>query len=136
MAAKSLSAALRDYLRDYVHNSREEMLHLFELAKRTAKDGRDVTQIFKEIELLYRDNLQILLSLGKSMNALEESLVRRNRASSPKTVCRNVEICDKREQDKKKWTLGKLAKDYKMTRQSVVNILKDEAKWRRLARKV
>jgi len=60
----------------------------------------------------------------------------RDRKSNPKTVRRNLKICDLRKQDAGKWTLGRLAKEYGITRQTVVRILNQEAKWRRLAAKV
>ena len=58
---------------------------------------------------------------------------KRDRKSAPETVKRNVEICDRRKADKRKWTLGKLAKQYHIARQTVVRILEQETKWRRLA---
>jgi hypothetical protein len=58
---------------------------------------------------------------------------KRDRKSAPGTVRRNVEICDLRKQDPKKWSLGMLGKRFKLTRQTVKRILEDEAKWRRLA---
>jgi hypothetical protein len=42
-------------------------------------------------------------------------------------------LSDLRKQDKKKWTLGKLAEKYEMTRQSIVLIIQEEEKSRRLA---
>jgi hypothetical protein len=56
----------------------------------------------------------------------------RDRKSDPETIRRNVEICDLREEDKKKWTQGRLAKKYDLTPQAIRKILSNEAKWRRL----
>lgn len=57
----------------------------------------------------------------------------RERKSDPEIVRRNVEICDLRKQDTTKWTLGRLANRYKISRQNVGLVLNDEARWRRLA---
>jgi len=57
----------------------------------------------------------------------------RDRKSNPETIKRNVEICDKRKSNSRKWTYGRLAKEYKIARQTVVRIVSEEAKWRRLA---
>lgn len=57
----------------------------------------------------------------------------RDRKSSPETIRRNVEICDLRKQDAKKWSYRRLARQFKMTPQAIGLVLKDEAKWRRLA---
>ena len=64
---------------------------------------------------------------------LERAKKERDRKSSPTTIRRNVEICNRRKQDKKRWTLGRLAKEYKITRQTVVRILNEEVKWRQRA---
>lgn len=55
--------------------------------------------------------------------------VRKERRSAPETVRRNIEICDRRNQDREKWTFGRLAKEYKIKRQTVLAILKEEDKW-------
>ncbi|HTU88575.1 MAG TPA: hypothetical protein VMF69_00620 [Gemmataceae bacterium] len=68
--------------------------------------------------------------------AIAKHKEQRDRKSDPEIVRRNMEICDKRKRDKKKWTLGRLARDYEMRRQTIVSILKDEEKWRRLAAQV
>ena len=72
---------------------------------------------------------------AREVGALEREQLKekRDRKSSPVTIRRNVEICDRRKQDKKKWTFGRLAKEYKIARQTVVRILNEEAKWRRRA---
>jgi hypothetical protein len=58
----------------------------------------------------------------------------RNRQSNPETVRRNVEICDLRLQDPKRWTHGRLARKYGKTSQLIRKILKEETEWRRKAR--
>jgi hypothetical protein len=63
----------------------------------------------------------------------EKLKIQRDRKSDPRTVRRNVEICDRRRQDTKRWTFGRLAREYEITRQAIVRILKEEDKWRRLA---
>jgi hypothetical protein len=61
-----------------------------------------------------------------------KKLKKRNRRSSPKTILRNVELCDLRKQDRKKWTLGQLAKRYKVSTRAVTMVISEEPKWRRL----
>ncbi len=70
-----------------------------------------------------------LIEMGKAVGRSR----RKERRSSPITIRRNVEICDRRKQNKSKWTLGRLAKEYGVKRQTIVSILNDEEKWRRLA---
>jgi hypothetical protein len=59
-------------------------------------------------------------------------LFRRNRKSDPEIVRRNVHICDLRKQDTKKWSLGRLAKDFDLAKSAIQKILREEPKWRRL----
>jgi hypothetical protein len=54
---------------------------------------------------------------------------RKERRSSPATIRRNAEICQRRKTDPKKWTFGRLAKEYGVARQTILRILKQAAKW-------
>jgi hypothetical protein len=65
--------------------------------------------------------------------AIRQFKKERDRKSDPEIIKRNVKICDLRKESRKVWTLGRLAKDHEMTRQSIQAILKAEKKWRRLA---
>jgi hypothetical protein len=56
----------------------------------------------------------------------------RDRKSDPDTVRRNVEICDLRKQDKRKWSYGMLGRKFDLTKQAIKKVLAEEAKWRRL----
>ncbi len=58
---------------------------------------------------------------------------KRDRKSSPETILRNVQICDLRTLDKRKWTLGRLASKYDVTRQAIERVLKKEDHWRQLS---
>jgi hypothetical protein len=75
-------------------------------------------------DLMYRE----LMELGKAKHKKE-----RDRKSDPEKVKRNVEICDLRNQDKKKWSHGRLAKKFKTSPPNIRLILADEAHWRREA---
>jgi hypothetical protein len=57
---------------------------------------------------------------------------RRDRKPDPTTIRRNLEICDLRRRDPQKWSLKKLARKYKVSRERVHQILKDESEWLRL----
>jgi len=57
---------------------------------------------------------------------------KRDRANDPETIRQNVEICDLRKEDKKKWSMGQLARKFGMARQSISKILKKEENWRQL----
>ena len=59
----------------------------------------------------------------------------KRRGSSPKTIRRNVEICDLRKKDAKHWSHTQLGRKYGMNKRSVSRILKNEEKWRELASK-
>ena len=60
----------------------------------------------------------------------------RDRKSDPETIRRNVEICDLRQQDRKKWSLGRLAKHFGVTTRAITKVLANENKWRRLAQQL
>jgi hypothetical protein len=60
----------------------------------------------------------------------------RDRKPDPKTIIRNVEICDLRTKDKKTWTQGRLAKKYGITARAIRKILEEERNWRTLANKL
>jgi hypothetical protein len=75
-----------------------------------------------------------LEALKKVVNALSDLERRRKRRkSSPETVRRNVEICERRKKDRKTWSLRNLARKYNLRYQSVQKIVNSEAKWRKLA---
>jgi hypothetical protein len=57
----------------------------------------------------------------------------RDRKPDPETILRNVEICNLRKQNKKVWSLKKLATKYDVTVQRIAQILKKEPAWRRQA---
>lgn len=57
----------------------------------------------------------------------------RDRKSGPETIRQSVEICNLRTQDRRKWSLKKLAGKYGVTVRRITAILAEEDKWRRLA---
>jgi hypothetical protein len=78
------------------------------------------------------ESMDALIQQIGSMQA-EQFKSQRDRKSKPETIKRNVEICDLRKKDRRKWTLGKLAKDHRVTPRAITRILSQENKWRRLA---
>lgn len=71
---------------------------------------------------------------GRKMIELGRRLKRHK--SSPGIIRRNVEICDLRKQDARKWSQGRLAKKYHVTTRVIRKVLKDEEKWRKLAEQI
>lgn len=71
---------------------------------------------------------------GRMLVDLANRLKRRR--SDPQTIRRNVEICDLRKHDARKWTQGRLGKKYHVTTRAIRKILADEEKWRKLAAKL
>jgi hypothetical protein len=63
---------------------------------------------------------------------LKDQKQKRDRKHDPEIVRRNVEICDRRKEDPKAWSLKKLAAKYKISIRNITLILLDEAKWRQL----
>ena len=61
---------------------------------------------------------------------------KRDRKSDPDIIRRNVNICDLRKQDRKKWSLLKLAKHFKKDKRTITGILEEESKWRKMADKL
>ena len=53
----------------------------------------------------------------------------------PETVKRNVEICNLRNEDKKKWSQGRLAKKFNVTDRYIRKVLEEESKWRQILAK-
>ena len=58
---------------------------------------------------------------------------KRDRKSDPETIRRNVEICELRKQDRKRWSLARLAKRFEVTDRYIRKVIQEEAKWRSLA---
>lgn len=81
------------------------------------------------------DYERALVELEEGISALVQHTFkdRRDRKSDPEIVRRNVEICDLRRQDRKKWTLGRLARKYGVTNRAITKVIQEESKWRRLA---
>jgi hypothetical protein len=77
--------------------------------------------------------VRTVLALAEDQAALEMKMAARNRRSSPEIIRRNVEICDRRKQDRKHWSLVRLARTYKVSKRTITKVLKEEDKWRRLA---
>src|SRR3990167_5639796 len=58
------------------------------------------------------------------VEALDEQVRKlKRRKSSPRTICRNVEICDLRKGDPRKWSQGKLANRYKVSARLIRKVL-------------
>jgi hypothetical protein len=57
----------------------------------------------------------------------------RDRQSSEETIRRNAEICNLRRTDPKKWSQGRLAKQYDLSAPMIRKILSEEAEWLKLA---
>ena len=53
---------------------------------------------------------------------------KRNRQSDPKTILRNIEICDLRKQN---WSEGRLGRHFDVSPAYIRKVLRDEKKWRR-----
>lgn len=107
---------------------------LLQKARRFARDNPQLSD--EEFDRLFREDM------AKSSEYYERelrNLVRaqlkeeRDRPSDPEIIKRNVQICDLRKKDSKKWSLGKLAQHFKRDKKTISDILKDEIKWRRLA---
>jgi AraC-like DNA-binding protein len=96
------------------------------------------TLLRRKVELLSPDYLTFESGVDpwQWVINLEFQLKARNRRSDPETVRRNVEICDRRKLDKKTWTLGTLSQHYGISRQYVARIIKEEERWRRLAKQL
>ena len=91
-----------------------------------------LTMLQKVPSVLLKETVPELL---RAVDLLGKRLSKRNRKSDPEIVRRNVEICDRRKQDRKKWSISRLARIYDLSHRNINLILKDEQKWRRLAEK-
>lgn len=89
-------------------------------------------ELLEEISKRYE---QTLMEVEEGLAIREEHKFKslRNRKSSPATIRQNVEICDLRQANPKKWSLRRLAMKYEMDWRSIQRIVKAESKWRQLA---
>jgi hypothetical protein len=102
-------------------------------ARRLAREQPRLSD--EEFDRLFRERIkQSMETYNKEIYELAAAKLKeqRDRKSDPEIVRRNVEICDLRKQDPKKWSYGMLGKKYDMTKQAIKAILKEESKWRRL----
>jgi len=68
-------------------------------------------------------------------HAEEQVNSRRNRQPDPETIAKNVAMCDAKLRNPK-LTLGQISQQFHVTRQHVSAVLKEEERWRRLAKGV
>ncbi len=95
--------------------------------------------VLKEDRTTYIGNSIRVLQLDKKMfrEGMDDAngkLTSRNRKPDPENVKRNIEMCDRRNRDKKTWSYSKLAQTYDMTKRAVAKILAEEQKWRSLVK--
>jgi hypothetical protein len=107
----------------------EELLwRVFPLLQQTARkvirENPDLSdeQFDKELQERVKANME---EYNRAVSELERAKLKeqRDRKSDPEIVRGNVEICDLRRQNEKKWTLGRLAKKFAMAKQSIKKIL-------------
>lgn len=85
-------------------------------------------------ELISETGLKFMkLAVKESKANVQLSRKLKRRKSDPETIRRNVEICDLRRQDSRKWSQGRLAKKYHVTARLIRSVLKNEHKWRESA---
>jgi hypothetical protein len=103
-------------------------------ARNLAREGGNLSNEEFDSELHERVRLE-MENYNQQIGELHAARLKdkRDRKSDPETIQRNVQVCNLRKQDSKKWSLGRLAKQFDITKQSIQSILKEEAKWRRLA---
>jgi uncharacterized protein YozE (UPF0346 family) len=91
--------------------------------------------------------LETVVKLAKNMtqvnkDAMEASIrfsqeVRDSRRKNyPETIRRNVDMIQKRQRDRKTYTIPKLAKDYHLSESRVKQIMREAAMWRSLLGKL
>lgn len=114
--------------------------HLFPIlereARRLAREKPELSE--EEFDKEFHERIKQSTELyNREVAELEGAKLKeqRDRKSDPEIVHRNVEICDHRRQDRKRWSIGKLAKTYDLSHRAITLILRDEEKWRRLAQK-
>lgn len=89
-----------------------------------------LTEIEQAVSLKMAQGAEALVK-GTEYRTKHEFAKKRNRKSDPKTIKRNVEICDRRRRDSKTWSHGKLASEYGLSEPMIRKILTAEAEWRR-----
>lgn len=103
-------------------------------ARRLAREKPQLSD--EEFEKEHHERMKQYAELrDREIGELERAKLKkqRDRKSDPGNVKRNLEICNRRRQDRKKWSLGKLAKTYRLTPRAITKIISEEEKWRRLA---
>jgi hypothetical protein len=90
-------------------------------------DMKWLDRLVKDLHKRYAGEFEEL-----SAKRMDEYKSKRNRKSSHKTIRRNVEICDLRKQNRRKWSLSQLAKHFKRSQRTITLVIREEAKWRNL----
>jgi hypothetical protein len=115
----------------------KEIWRIFPLMQREARalvrENPDVTD--EEIDRRLNEQIKrVMEDYNRAIGELERAKLKdaRDRKSDPETIKRYLELLDLRKKDPKHWSLNALAKRFGMTRQSVQQIVKEEAKWRRM----
>ncbi len=100
----------------------------FDLVAKTPEIQREDARI-----QMANESQRYLKGIIEEAAVVERAIVKdqRDRKSDPETVKRNVEICDLRLSDPKKWSHRRLAREFKVTPQYIGLVLKEEAEWRR-----
>jgi hypothetical protein len=107
---------------------------IIHLAVQVLRKTPDATDVELE-EALRQRSEEVMREHSEMIDELQADKLKakRDRKSDPDTVRRNVQICDLRRSDKKLWSLGRLAKKFKVSIRLITKTIKEEPKWRRLA---
>lgn len=117
----------------------EEMTwHFFPIleqeARRIARESPDISD--EDFDRILHERVKASQKhYDRELSSLHEARLKegRDRKSDPRTIARNVEICDLRSADAKQWSLKKLANKHGLSVRAITKILNEEPKWRRLA---
>jgi hypothetical protein len=103
-------------------------------ARQLARENPEISD--EEFDRLFNEQMkQVMEGYNRVIGEREQAKLKkqRDRKSDSETVRRNVEICDLRKRDPKKWSLAMLGRKFDLSKQAVKRILDEESKWRRLA---
>jgi hypothetical protein len=119
--------------------SREGARFRLSEAQRLARESPDLSE--EEFGQILHERIKAAVEgHEREMKRLHIAQFKENVSRTSKNadiIHRNVQICDLKRQDPKTWTLENLRHRFGFAdRSSIRDILKDEAKWRRLANKL
>ncbi len=120
----------------FSRDSKETQDHSIRLFGYRLVDASFLDEVLHLVKEAVKQRSELELDVVKSIKEVlgdEGREIRKKKKSDPETIRRNVEICNRRKEDRKYWSHKKLAKEFDVTDGYVRRVLREEQKWRKLS---